>query len=209
MLRDDGNYLHIDFGTCVLCPTLKSDVAVTSMNSCRTAGHFLGNFKSKFGIKRETAPFVFTHQFAAVLGGSKKNSDGELGMALPIGFARACGDMFESCGSCRNLREQALRRLRAVVPGGLRCRETALVAFNISVQSYGSCASRHCRRRTLFNTVSAAPYRSGWKWDSSNQQFSGCTVASRSVRSCIGWLINCCTLTHVSVLVEKAVARIL
>eukprot|EP00750_Incisomonas_marina_P002130 INCI12098.2.p1 GENE.INCI12098.2~~INCI12098.2.p1 ORF type:complete len:1002 (-),score=222.26 INCI12098.2:442-3222(-) len=52
MLRDDGNYLHIDFG------------------------HFLGNFKKKFGIKRETAPFVFTHQFAAVLGGSKRNSDG-------------------------------------------------------------------------------------------------------------------------------------
>ena len=54
LLRDDGNYLHIDFG------------------------HFLGHFKTKLGIKRETAPFVFTHQFAAVLGGSKRNSDGEL-----------------------------------------------------------------------------------------------------------------------------------
>ena len=45
MIRKDGNLFHIDFG------------------------HFLGNFKSKFGIKRETAPFVFTPMFAYVLGG--------------------------------------------------------------------------------------------------------------------------------------------
>ena len=31
-------------------------------------GHFLGNYKSKFGIKRERAPFVFTHQYQAVVG---------------------------------------------------------------------------------------------------------------------------------------------
>lgn len=30
----------------------------------------IGNFKSKFGVKRETAPFVFTPQFAAVFGGT-------------------------------------------------------------------------------------------------------------------------------------------
>ena len=36
MLTQDGCLFHIDFG------------------------HFLGNFKSKFGVKRETAPFVFT-----------------------------------------------------------------------------------------------------------------------------------------------------
>ena len=41
----DGKLFHIDFG------------------------HFLGNFKSKFGIKREKAPFVFTSQFAHVMGG--------------------------------------------------------------------------------------------------------------------------------------------
>jgi hypothetical protein len=44
MLTKDGKLLHIDFG------------------------HFLGNFKSKLGIRRERAPFVFTPAFAAILG---------------------------------------------------------------------------------------------------------------------------------------------
>jgi len=44
MLAKAGHLFHIDFG------------------------HFLGNFKSKFGIKRERAPFVFTPDFAYVLG---------------------------------------------------------------------------------------------------------------------------------------------
>jgi len=43
MLSRTGHLFHIDFG------------------------HFLGNFKSKFGIKRERAPFVFTPDFAFVL----------------------------------------------------------------------------------------------------------------------------------------------
>ena len=45
MLSEAGHLFHIDFG------------------------HFLGNFKSKYGIKRETAPFVFTPSMAHVLGG--------------------------------------------------------------------------------------------------------------------------------------------
>jgi hypothetical protein len=32
-------------------------------------GHFLGNYKKKFGFKRERAPFVFTPDFAYVMGG--------------------------------------------------------------------------------------------------------------------------------------------
>ena len=43
MLSKMGHLFHIDFG------------------------HFLGNFKSKFGFKRERAPFVFTPDFAYVL----------------------------------------------------------------------------------------------------------------------------------------------
>ena len=31
-------------------------------------GHFLGHFLKKFGIEREKAPFVFTPQFAQILG---------------------------------------------------------------------------------------------------------------------------------------------
>ena len=43
-LTTQGHLFHIDFG------------------------HFLGNFKSKFGFRRERAPFVLTPDFAHVLG---------------------------------------------------------------------------------------------------------------------------------------------
>lgn len=42
MLKDNGIFFHIDYG------------------------HFLGNFKSKFGIKRERAPFLLTPEMAHV-----------------------------------------------------------------------------------------------------------------------------------------------
>jgi len=45
MITKDGCLFHIDFG------------------------HFLGNYKKKFGVKRERAPFVFTPDFAYVMGG--------------------------------------------------------------------------------------------------------------------------------------------
>lgn len=45
MISNSGRLFHIDFG------------------------HFLGNFKSKLGIKRERAPFVFTPQMLSVIGG--------------------------------------------------------------------------------------------------------------------------------------------
>lgn len=47
MLQRDGKMFHIDFG------------------------HFLGNYKTKYGYRRETAPFVFTPQFLQALGGKK------------------------------------------------------------------------------------------------------------------------------------------
>ena len=45
MVTKDGHLFHIDFG------------------------HFLGNFKSKFGVNRERAAFVFTPEMAFVMGG--------------------------------------------------------------------------------------------------------------------------------------------
>ncbi|XP_069119879.1 phosphatidylinositol 4,5-bisphosphate 3-kinase catalytic subunit beta isoform-like [Argopecten irradians] len=43
MLKESGQLFHIDFG------------------------HFLGNFKSKFGVKRERVPFILTEHFAYVI----------------------------------------------------------------------------------------------------------------------------------------------
>jgi phosphatidylinositol-4,5-bisphosphate 3-kinase len=40
-------------------------------------GHFLGNFKKKFGFKRERAPFVLTPDHAFVMGG--RGSEGTPG----------------------------------------------------------------------------------------------------------------------------------
>jgi len=45
MITKSGKLFHIDFG------------------------HFLGNFKTKLGFKRERAPFVFTPDYATLLGG--------------------------------------------------------------------------------------------------------------------------------------------
>jgi len=45
MVKQDGHLFHIDFG------------------------HILGNFKEKLGIKRERVPFVFTPDWAYVMGG--------------------------------------------------------------------------------------------------------------------------------------------
>lgn len=40
-------------------------------------GHFLGNFKSKFGVKRERVPFVLTDDFIYVITreGSKESQE--------------------------------------------------------------------------------------------------------------------------------------
>ena len=50
MITRDGFLFHIDFG------------------------HFLGNYKKKFGYQRETTPFVFTTQYAHVLKKKEKTS---------------------------------------------------------------------------------------------------------------------------------------
>jgi phosphatidylinositol-4,5-bisphosphate 3-kinase len=54
MLTRSGHFFHIDFG------------------------HMLGNFKSKMGVKRERAPFVFTHAMRAVMTDSQYSAFADL-----------------------------------------------------------------------------------------------------------------------------------
>ena len=64
MLKEDGHLFHIDFG------------------------HYLGNFKTKLGFKRERTPFVFTREMAYVMTEGKKN-------ALPYKlFVKTCCQAF-------------------------------------------------------------------------------------------------------------------
>ena len=62
MIKTNGELFHIDFG------------------------HFLGHFKSKFGIKRERAPFVFTRQFQNVLGDDSSQLFQEFKEGLKKGY---------------------------------------------------------------------------------------------------------------------------
>ena len=50
MVKENGMLFHIDFG------------------------HFLGNFKSKYGVKRERDNFVFTLDFLYVMGGATRSA---------------------------------------------------------------------------------------------------------------------------------------
>ncbi|XP_076966732.1 phosphatidylinositol 4,5-bisphosphate 3-kinase catalytic subunit delta isoform-like isoform X7 [Callospermophilus lateralis] len=51
MIRENGQLFHIDFG------------------------HFLGNFKTKFGINRERVPFILTHDFVHVIQQGKSSNN--------------------------------------------------------------------------------------------------------------------------------------
>ena len=60
MITKSGMFFHIDFG------------------------HFLGNFKSKFGFNRERSPFLFTSLFKYVI---EKNKAWDY-------FVKLCGQAF-------------------------------------------------------------------------------------------------------------------
>jgi phosphatidylinositol-4,5-bisphosphate 3-kinase len=69
MMKKNGRLFHIDFG------------------------HFLGNFKSKWGYKRENTPFVFTPDMAYAIAGTNKNCEE---VALYKEFIKTCGEAFLS-----------------------------------------------------------------------------------------------------------------
>eukprot|EP00808_Paulinella_micropora_P023395 g3465.t1 len=70
MVAQSGHLFHIDFG------------------------HFLGHFKTKFGVKRERTPFVFTKEMAYVItNGNKKLKDSP----EYKGFEDLCSQAFLAC----------------------------------------------------------------------------------------------------------------
>jgi phosphatidylinositol-4,5-bisphosphate 3-kinase len=76
MVTKDGHLFHIDFG------------------------HFLGNFKKKFGVNRERAAFVFTPEMAYVMGGKKYQKS-----PLFKKFLELCSNSFRTLRSNATLLE--------------------------------------------------------------------------------------------------------
>jgi hypothetical protein len=54
--REDTSSAHFELPSALVCP-LRPDIDF---------GHFLGNFKKKFGFNRERSAFVFTPEMAFV-----------------------------------------------------------------------------------------------------------------------------------------------
>merc|ERR1711871_561587 len=83
MVKKTGHLFHIDFG------------------------HFLGHFKSKFGIKRERSSFVFTPEMAYVMGGKDSKPFNE--------FVEKCGKAFNVLRSRGN---ELINLFRLMIPAG-------------------------------------------------------------------------------------------
>ncbi len=89
---------------CCDCVVAHSASRLASDHCCVVVdidfGHFLGNFKQKFGINRERAAFVFTPEMAYVMGGSKYRSS-----ALFKKFLQHCSKALKTLRDNANLLE--------------------------------------------------------------------------------------------------------
>ena len=103
-------------------------------------GHFLGNYKKKFGIKRERAPFVFTPQYANVLGGKKGKyfADFETYCCKAYNILRQHSDLFINlfqlmlCGGIPELRNaRDIDHLRTALAIGATDAQAADMFINL------------------------------------------------------------------------------
>ena len=66
-------------------------------------GHFLGNFKSKFGVKRERVPFVLTDDFIYIITKEGDKDSPEFakyaGSLLSVRVRAVCDPPFTAAGS--------------------------------------------------------------------------------------------------------------
>lgn len=69
-------------------------------------GHILGNFKSKFGIKRERVPFILTHDFIHVIQQGKTGNTEKFGRQVIQGISLipTCHFLRQSCLHCFSVR---------------------------------------------------------------------------------------------------------
>ncbi|MGH0155670.1 UNVERIFIED_CONTAM: hypothetical protein FKN15_029728 [Acipenser sinensis] len=72
MIRENGQLFHIDFGHFL--GNFKSKFGIGAWLFHIDFGHFLGNFKSKFGINRERVPFILTYDFVHVIQQGRTNN---------------------------------------------------------------------------------------------------------------------------------------
>jgi len=130
MVSTSGHLFHIDFG------------------------HFLGNFKSKFGIRRERAPFVFTPEMKNVI----ENGDDERDNGDSYGkFKRLCCEAYNDIRRSANLFITLFQlMIPAQVPELLSSRDVHYLQGQMRLRADPEQASQHFEAeiRASLNSVS-------------------------------------------------------
>lgn len=117
MIKEDGHLFHIDFG------------------------HILGNFKSKVGINRERAAFVFTPEMAYIIGRKSKSYRKDANYKR---FIQLC---LEGYQSLRDKTRQWIAMVRMMLPAGIpELRKRDDITYMLNMLMEGSLPSEAIKR---------------------------------------------------------------